>query len=227
MTASALVAQIRAELAGLSARIHDHPYLQALSRRSVPRDKLRLFAGEQYNIIKNDMRSFSILVSRQDDWPVRRFFLESPPYEAVAFEALLSFAGALGMTEADLEAYEPLPGAHAYTAFLALTAMYASAAEMTAAFIIDMDGWGGNCRRMSLTLQSEYGFAPEEVRFFDHFAAEDTDFEARSLVVVDAGLRAGVSALAVRRTSRLMLSYELLYWDTLYEASMNAPTARP
>ena len=218
-TASELIDTIREDLAGLSQRIRNHPYVRALATGRIPREKLRLFAGEQYHIIKNDVRSFSLLLSRQEDHEVRRFFLDSVPYEAAALDALLDFAAALGMSAADLEAYEPLPGAHAYTAFLALTAVHGSAAEMAGAFVIDMDGWGGNCREMSRILRESYGFGQADVRFFDHFATEDPTFEPRSLAVVEAGLRAGVSPAAVRRTSRLMLSYELLYWDTLCEAS--------
>ena len=218
-TASELIADIRRDLAGLSRRIRNHPYVAALAAGRIPREKLRLFAGEQYHIIKHDVRSFSLLLSRQEDHEARRFFLDSVPYEAAALDALLDFSTALGMSTADLEAYEPLPGAHAYTAFLALTAVHGSAAEMAGAFVIDMDGWGGNCREMSRILRESYGFGQADVRFFDHFAAADPTFEPRSLAVVEAGLRAGVSPAAVRRTSPLMLSYELLYWDTLYEAS--------
>ena len=34
-------------------------------------------------------------------------------------DALLAFGSGLGLTEADLDAYEPLAGAHAYTCYMA------------------------------------------------------------------------------------------------------------
>jgi pyrroloquinoline quinone (PQQ) biosynthesis protein C len=216
-----LIEEIRGELQPMSQRIRTHPYIEALAEQRIERDKLRIFAGEQYNIIKYDMRSFALLLSRQSDFKLRQFFMASVPYEAAAFEAILPFAAALGMSESDLEAYEPLPGAHMYPAFLALTATYGSAAEMAGAFIIDMEGWGGNCAAMSRILKEGYGLSPDRVRFFDHFAAEDPTFEPRSLEVVQAGLDAGVEPRLIHRTSRLMLSYELLYWDTVYEASVS------
>jgi pyrroloquinoline quinone (PQQ) biosynthesis protein C len=215
-----LIEEIRGGLQGLSERIRSHPYVTALAEGKVEREKLRLFAGEQYNIIKYDMRSFAVLLSRQSDFELRKFFADSVSYEAAAFEAIFPFAEALGLSVADLDAYEPLPGAHMYPAFLALTAMYGSAAEMAGAFIIDMEGWGGNCGAMSRILKESYGFTGEQVRFFDHFAAEDPTFEARSLTVIQKGLDGGVEPAFIRRTARLMLSYELLYWDTVYEASV-------
>jgi hypothetical protein len=39
------------------------------------------------------------------------------------------------------------------------------------------------------------------------------------MVVIDADLAAGASPTGVRRAVRLLQAYELLYWDTLYEAS--------
>jgi pyrroloquinoline quinone (PQQ) biosynthesis protein C len=217
--ATELIAATRAELAPTAAAVRDHAYVKAILAGEIPRDRLSIFAGEQYQIIKNDMRSFAVLLSRQADADLRRFLLASVEYESAAFDALVPFAEAVGLDAAALEAYQPLAGAHAYTAFLALTAMYGSAAEMAAAFVIDLEGWGGNCRAMSAALKARYGLTPAQVRFFDHFGAEDTAFEGRSLAVVEAGLAGGVDPNAVRRTARLMLEYELLYWDTVYAAS--------
>jgi pyrroloquinoline quinone (PQQ) biosynthesis protein C len=172
------------------------------------------------------MRSFAILLSRQEDADIRRYLLGSLEFEAAAFDAVIPFAGALGMTEAMLEAYEPLPGAHAYTAFLALTAMYGSPADMAGAFIVDLEGWGGNCGAMSRILKDRYSFTANQVAFFDHFAAEDPTFESRSLQIIDHFLSASADpdavARSVRRTARLMMSYEVQYWDTLLEASVSA-----
>jgi thiaminase len=225
MTGAAdLIATIRYEVEPLSSAVRNHRYIRALTEGKVPREALRIFAGEQYHIIKNDMRSFAVLLSRQEDAEVRRFLLGSVEYEAGAFDALFPFARALGMSDGDLEAYEPLPGAHAYTAFLALTAAYGSAADMAGAFVVDLEGWGGNCRDLSRLLREKHGLTGDQVAFFDHFGADDPAFESRSLALIDlvldsAGDR-GALERSIKRTARLMMSYELMYWDTLYEASV-------
>jgi thiaminase len=205
--------------------VRGHDYVTALGNGLIAREKLRIFAGEQYHIIKNDVRSFAIMLSRQDDPGIRAFLAGSVEFEMAAFDAVFPFAGALGMTTSDLEAYEPLPGAHAYTAFLALTALYGSAADMAGAFIVDLEGWGGNCAAMSRILKQRFGLSSPEVAFFDHFGAEDPTFESRSLDVIDRVVAAATDARAVersiRRTARLMMSYEVMYWDSLLAASLD------
>jgi len=218
-SAQELVLALRNELAPTSDKIRHHPYITALENGGITKDRLRLFAGEQFHIIRHDLRSFALLLSRQADPFVSRFLRGSVAYEAAALDALPGFAQALGMTQADLVAYEPLPEAHAYTAFLALTAVHHSAAEMAAAFVIDLEGWGGNCGAMSRILKERYGLSQSAVAFFDHFAAEDPEFEANSLQVVEIGLRAGVEPTEIGHTSRLMLEYELMYWDGVFKAS--------
>jgi hypothetical protein len=103
--------------------------------------------------------------------------------------------------------------------------MYGTAADMAGAFIVDLEGWGGNCGAMSRILKERYGLAPADVAFFDHFAAQDPTFGPRSLDVIDRvlGASANPSAIArsIRRTARLMMSYEVMYWDTLFEASVS------
>ena len=217
--ATELISSLRDELTPVSERIRHHPYVTALEEGTIPTERLSLFAGEQYHTIKNDLRSFALLLSRQQDTRLMRFLVGSVVYEAAALEALYDFAAALGMTQESMEAYQPLAGAHAYTTFLGITAAYGTVGEMAAAYVIDLEGWGGNCRKISKALRNRYGFSEADVSFFDHFAAEDPDFERRSLEMIDIGLDAGLEPLAVRRTSRLMLEYELMYWDALLEAS--------
>ncbi len=48
--------------------------------------------------------------------------------------ALQVFARALGLDETDLYLYEPLPGAHAYTAYMAWLALYGSEAQVAAGY---------------------------------------------------------------------------------------------
>jgi pyrroloquinoline quinone (PQQ) biosynthesis protein C len=218
-TASELINALRNELRPLSEKIRNHPYIGLLESGNMPRDRLSLIAGEQYHTIRNDLRSFGLLLSREQDTRLMRFVVGNIDYEAAAFDALFDFAHAIGMTEAELQAYQPMAGSHAYTAFLATTAAYGTVPEMAAAYVIDLEGWGGNCGAISLALRGNYGFEASGVRFFDHFAAEDPDFERQSLEVIDIGLAGSADSLGIRRTVRLMLEYELMYWDALHEAS--------
>jgi pyrroloquinoline quinone (PQQ) biosynthesis protein C len=165
------------------------------------------------------MRSFALLVSRYGDSPSGRFFLDMVQGERAALEALSAFATAVGMTEGELKAYEPTPGAQAYPSYVAWLALHASDAEVAGAFVVNLAAWGANCGRVSAALQSRYGLSREGVEFFELFAAPSPEFERTALDVVEAGLARGVEARLIRRAGRLLQGYELLFWDTVHAAS--------
>jgi hypothetical protein len=113
---------------------------------------------------------------------------------------------------------EPLAGAFAYSAYVAWLAMYASEAEFAGAFLINLPAWGANCGAMSRLLKANYGLAPGDVAFFDLFAAPSEAFEQGALAVIAEGLERAVDPRSIHRAARLLQDYELLYWDTLFQA---------
>src|SRR5215475_8782875 len=64
MDASALVAQIQAELQSVTERVLATPYLAALEAGRVSSAQLLTFAGQQHHIISSDLRSMALMVSR-------------------------------------------------------------------------------------------------------------------------------------------------------------------
>ncbi len=214
-----LIAETRAQLKAVEDKLFAHPYLSAVEERRITKEKLCLFAGEQYHIINSDLRSVALLVSRQGHGPNRDFFLAALQGEAAARDALLAFAKALEMSQDALRAYEPMPGCQAYPAYVAWLAAYGSAADFAAAFLVNLPAWGSSCARMSAALEGKFGLSPEVVAFFDLFAAPAPEFEAGSLRIIQDGLDRDVDPRGVARAARLIQTYELMYWDTLYEAS--------
>lgn len=217
--AEQLVMEIRAQLKAVDEKLFSHSYLAALEKARIPKEKLQLFAGEQYNIINSDLRSIALLVNRHAHLPSRDYLLGALQGEAAARGALLAFARALELSEADLQAHEPLPGCQAYPAYVSSLALYGSDADFAAAFLVNLPAWGANCGRMSAALKAQYGFSSEGVAFFDQFAAPAPEFEADSLRVIEGGLERGIDPQSIRRAARLIQAYELMYWDTLYGAS--------
>jgi thiaminase len=215
----ALVEEIRRDLKEVEARIAGHPYLAALEQGSIAREKLRLFAGEQYHIVGSDMRSFALLVGRYGDSPSGRFFLDMVQGEKAALEALATFAAAVGTSHEDLRAYEPTAGAQAYPSFVAWLAFHASDAEVAGAFVVNLAAWGANCAAASRALQNRYGLSRQQVEFFELFAVPSPEFERAALDVVEAGLARGVEPQLIRRAGRLLQGYELLFWDTVFAVS--------
>ena len=171
INAEKLVDEIRRELAPVEQEIRRHPYLAALETGRVRREDLTRFAGEQHHIIQSDLRSIALLVNRFGATPSGPFFQAVLGGETAALAALGSFAAAVGMDDARLQAYEPVPGALAYTAFMAWLALYGSEAEVAAGFLVNFAAWGANCGRMSRALRDRYGLTEKSTAFFDLFAS--------------------------------------------------------
>ena len=73
--AKTLLEGVRQDLQTVTEQLLHHPYVQALEEGKIGREKLRLFAGEQYIIIASDLKSVAYLLSRFGSAPSRDFFL--------------------------------------------------------------------------------------------------------------------------------------------------------
>jgi pyrroloquinoline quinone (PQQ) biosynthesis protein C len=211
-----LFMNIRTGMRSLEEKILHHRYLAALETGRLPREKLRTFASQQYQIITSDLRSIALLISRYGNLPSRPYLLGVLEGENAAFDALWKFARALGMSDTEISTAEPIPAALAYSAFLAWLALYGSDAELAAALGVNFAAWGANCGRMSAALKAHYGLEPGAVAFFDLFAnlppADDT-----ALAVIQGGLDRGITTSQIARAARLLQGYELMYWDSMIE----------
>jgi len=213
-----LVEETRQELQAVEARIRRHPYLDALEAEAVSRDELRRFAGQQYHIIASDLRAMALVIAKADSAETRDFFWGGIQAERAALEALEAFAGALAMPAGDLKGAEPIPGAFAYSAYVAWLALFGSCAEFAAAFLVNLEAWGSNCARMSQALKARYQMKEGDVGFFTLFSDLPPGFQERALGVIQEGLDRGVGTKKIKRAARMLQGYELLYWDTLYGA---------
>ncbi|MBE0671798.1 MAG: hypothetical protein IH588_14510 [Anaerolineales bacterium] len=209
----------RKAIASTEERIRRHPYLEALESRQVEKEKLALFAGQQCHIIESDLRSVALIVSRAESQGARDFLTVMLQGERAALEALGSFGRALGLTREQLHKSEPLPGAFAYSAYVTWLSAYGTSAEFVGAFLVNLEAWGQNCGRISRALQKGYGLSAPDVGFFDLFATAPPGFEEQGLAVVEEGLRHGADPVSIRRAARLLQGFELMYWDTMWEAS--------
>jgi thiaminase len=216
-SAGELVKMARRDLADVERDIRSHRFFAALDEGRVPRARLRDFAGEQYAVVSSDRRSFAVLAARFPQPPPGDLFLGLAAGEGQALGHLVAFAGALGLDEDELRAYEPHPRAQAYPAFVAWLALNGSSGDVALALVANLAAWGSNCAHMAQALRDRYELDDQAVAFFDFFAQPPDDFEQRTLAVLDAGLRAGDSPPRALRAARLLQAYELLFWDAVAE----------
>jgi len=217
--AQQVIEEGRRKIVPLGERIRQHPYLRALEARRVDRAKLAIFAGQQHHIIESDLRSVGLIVARAGSQTTRDFFMGMLQGERAALTALEGFAGAVGLSADQFRAAEPLPGAFAYSAYVAWLALYGSTAEFAGAFLVNLEAWGANCGRMSRALRAGYGFTAADVAFFDLFTLPPPGFEEQGIAVVEEGLTLGVDPGCIHRAARLLQGYELMYWDAMREAT--------
>ena len=90
---------------------------------------------------------------------------------------------------------------------------------MAAALSVNFAAWGANCGRMAQALQQHYGFSDTALQFFTQFAAAPPDVSPQALALIEAGLQRGVETRRIMRAARMLQSYELLFWDTIYALS--------
>jgi thiaminase len=215
-----LIQELREELAPVEDEIRNHPYLEALEAGEISLNNLRAFAGEQYNIIRSDLRSDALdalLVSRFGATPTGEFFRIIFEGEVLALPLLLGFAAVLGLDEEDLKAYEPRPGAQIFPAQVVALASYGNQADVAAAFLLNFAVFGENAGRMAAALRSQYGFTAAQTAFFDFFAEPIPGFEEDALAVIAEGLDQGAEPRLIKRAARLLQAYELEFWNTVAE----------
>ncbi|HBL28466.1 MAG TPA: transcriptional regulator [Acidobacteria bacterium] len=208
-----LVAQIRVDLAGVENQIRNVPFVAQVEAGTASLDKIAAVAAEEYSIIHSDLNSFTQMAARWDTPQGSHFFGDLAFGETLALPLLLDFAGNVGLTEADLAAYEPRPAAQTYPSRVAWIASNADRASAAASFLVNFGVFGENMARVRDALVEVYGFRLDEIEFFSFFAEPIPGFEEDAIEVIAAGLQEGACPRDVRRSARLLQAYELDFWQ--------------
>lgn len=217
-TAGALLEQIRLDLEPLIKKIVTHPYLDALEQKKVPKESLKLLATQQYTIVSNGIRNIALIVSRFGHLPSRKLLNDFLQAEFAVHEAVRKFAKAIGLEENELQQARILPEALMFSYYETFVCLYGSDADLIMAFFFDAQVWIANARRVSKALQTQYGLSQEDVTFFEMYANYQAS-ESEVIPPVQAALDRGVPARQIYEATRLLLEYELRFWNALAEAA--------
>ena len=162
------------------------------------------------------------MISKASDDVAAELFTDCLSAETKALDSLALLAQELGIRGGSdrIESYEPLAGCHAYTNYLTRLAVYGSDAEILAAILVDLPVWGANCSRIRSSLKKNHGFTNSSCRFLDQFATSlPEDFIEKSNILM-MGSNVPQKVNAMQKAARLILDYELLFWDTIYTHSI-------
>jgi thiaminase len=212
-----LVRQIRTDLQGVENQIRNVQFVSGVEAGTVSVDKIAAVVAEEYSIIHSDLNSFNQMAARWDTPQGSHFFGDLAFGEALSLPLVLDFAANVGLSEADLAAYEPRPKGQTYPSRVAWIASNADRASAAASFLVNFAVFGENMGRVRDALVNVYGFAPEQVEFFTFFAEPIPGFEDDAIEVIATGLREGACPRDVRRSARLLQAYELDFWQAASE----------
>ncbi|MBB4909426.1 thiaminase II/PqqC family protein [Actinophytocola algeriensis] len=207
-----IVSRARTEIAKHASR---NRFVDLLETGAVPEERLRWLAAELYRLVGSDRRSQAILASRFPAAPAGDLYLTLAQGEAEALRLLDDFAAAVGMGAAELAAYEPVPLAQAYPAYLTQVAVSGPSSAMALALLANVDESGGTYARVAAALRAEYGLSEEAVGHFLFFSETPPELLDQAMAVVAAGLANGEDADEAVRTARIVSALEDAFWDAL------------
>jgi thiaminase len=217
---SSFIENIKSELSATINAIRNHKYIHLLEKHEIRKEKLEIFICEQYHIITNDRRNFALMLSKASSETASELFTDCLHVELDALRNLGIMANELRIDNRKMESHEPLAGCQAYTNYLTRLAIYGSDAEILTALLIDLPVWGANCSKISSVLKKYYGFSERSCTFLDKFASPlPEEFINKSEEVI---VSAAEHEKSLHSASRLILDYELSFWDTIYTHSIIA-----
>jgi thiaminase len=207
MDVESLVAQAQRALVKAPNR-----FLDALEAGTVSHARLRVLAGELYWLVHSDGQSTALLASR---FPTSPLFAGMAMGEEEALLLLLDFAAALGLSEEDLRAYEPLAAAQAYPAYLAQTAAFGQRSAFPLALLVNVVESGAYYTRVADALVTRYGLSEEAVAHFRYFADTPEEMLKLATSTIEDGLSEGDDPVLSLRAARLVNEYEAGFWAAL------------
>ena len=213
---------LQRNLSNVVDTIINHPYIHALEKKQIRKDKLEIFVCEQFHIIANDKRNFAFMISKTSNDAASKLFIDCLNAELKALENLMVFAEAMDINEIMMESYEPLSGCQSYTNYLTKLAVYGSDAEILAALLVDLPVWGNNCEKMSYILQKNYDFTKNSCKFLDNFANTlPEEFIKKSKELILSSINdISMNEKKIHIATRIIINYELSFWDTIYKYSI-------
>lgn len=213
-----LIQQTRQQVEPLLQQITEHRFLDALAAKQVSLFALKTLAAQQYHIVTSGIRNIALLVSRFGHLPSRTILNDFLQAEFVVRERIPAFAEAVGLKPEQLPHTSKLAKAMMFSYFISSVCLYGSDADLILAFRFDSEVWIQNSLRVYRALRSKYGFTAEQAEFFKIYENYREADERVSPYIQDA-LDRGESAEQMRETARLLLEYELSFWDAMAEVA--------
>nr|WP_132112973.1 transcriptional regulator [Actinocrispum wychmicini] len=186
--------------------------LAHLAEGAAPVAVIGALAAEERWIIQSDWRAFLTLAARATEPGARQFFSGLAGGEGLALDLVQPLIDAAKFDESS---YESQAGCQAYAAYVASLALNAEPVDAVLALFANFAAFGEFCAEIAKSLRANYGFDDHGAAFFDFFATPVAEPEQHALAAIQAALDTGWRPDEARRHGKLLLEYELMFWNTL------------
>jgi pyrroloquinoline-quinone synthase len=204
----------------LRQRLLSHPLWTGIEDGTVRRDTLRVFALQDWWLVREAYRLDALAVAGMLDLDMQELLLAKLVPKIGGYKLLLRFGEALGLARADFDAVEPLAGCMALTNFFYWMLAYGSVPEKIAAVSASEDIFIQICARVGPALVHHYGMSAQQVAFFtahDEIGAKVTPIDDILLARYDTP----EDRQRITRAVRLSHEFELLFYDTVIAAMLS------
>ena len=191
-----------------------HPLWMGIENGTLPRERLRLFALQDWWLVREAYRLDALAVAAVADLEIQEALLAKLLPKIGGYKLLLYFGESFGLSRANFDAVEPLAGCMALTNFFYWMLAYGTPGEKIAAVSASEDIFIQICARVGPALVRNYELSEEQVAFFTvhdeigtHVAPVDEMLLAR--------YGKGEERVRITRAVRLSHEFELMFYDTI------------
>src|SRR6266702_8986664 len=128
--------------------------------------RLRLFALQDWRLVREAYRLDALAIAAAPDLEVQELLIAKLTPKVGGYKLLLRFGEAVGLSQADFDAVEPLAGCMALTNFFYWMLAYGSVPEKIAAVSASEDIFIQICARVGPALMHSYAMSAQQVAFF-------------------------------------------------------------
>jgi thiaminase (transcriptional activator TenA) len=198
---------------------HDHPFVRGVADGTLPVEGFKRYVRQDYVFLIDYARLLALGAARAPDLDTMRRFAElSQAILADEMDLHRAFAREFGISEADLEAEEPLPVTRGYTDFLVRTAATGDFGELAAALLPCMWGYAEIGERLADEGAPEHDGYAEWIAVYASAEFAELATWCRELTDAAADGVAGPGRRRMHAAFRASSEHELAFWDSAWRS---------
>ncbi|WP_376796830.1 iron-containing redox enzyme family protein [Thermogemmatispora sp.] len=206
------------ELQAMRERILSHPFWSGIENGTLARERLGLFALQDWLIVQDAYRLDALAIARAaPDLQLQEMLIDKLAAKKGGPELLIRFGEAVGVPRTAFAQVEPLAGCQALLNFFYWILETGSPWEWLAAVGASEDVFAQLCLRIYPALMRHYGLDASQVAFFSAHLAISERLPPLERWLSEQTFEAAQSR-RLARVIRLSHEYEIQFYDAILQA---------